>query len=307
VTEIPPLMAEMTEYQLHTLVCSACGARTAADLPAGVPQGAFGPRVQAMVATLSGEYHLNKRQIEALLADCFGVELGLGTVSALEQATGTALEAPVAEVQAAVKEQPVANVDETSWQEGNGRAWLWVVVTQVATVFLIRLSRGSLVAKELLSEAFSGVVVSDRWSGYNWVPSQRRQVCWAHLLRDFEGFVGRGGESERIGRLLLGEAARMFHWWHRVRDGTLRGPEFIQRCRHGWGNCCARGQSAIIPRQPRRVRTSWRSRVPCGPSCIWRGSNPPTAPPNGRYGQGCCGAGEVSGRTVPLAVASWSG
>lgn len=228
-TEIPRVVAETTEYQLHTLECPACGRRTRAELPAGVPSGAFGPRVQALVAVLSGQYHLSKRQIEELLVDVFGVELGLGTVSALEQATNTALEVPVAEVQAAVKEQPVANVDETSWQEGNSRAWLWVVVTQVATVFSLRLSRGAQVAKELLSEAFRGVVGSDRWSGYNWVDPQHRQVCWAHLLRDFEAFVARGGESERIGRLLLSEVAQMFHWWHRVRDGTLSRPEFMTK------------------------------------------------------------------------------
>lgn len=169
VTEIPRVVAETTEYQLHTLECPECRTRTSAELSAGVPSGAFGPRVQALVAVLSGQYHLSKRQIEELLDDFFGVELGLGTVSALEQATSTVLEEPVVEVQAAVKEQPVVNVDETGWQEGNGRAWLWVVVTQVATVFSIRMSRGAQIAKELLSEVFGGVVGSDRWSGYNWV------------------------------------------------------------------------------------------------------------------------------------------
>lgn len=88
------------------------------------------------------------------------------------------------------------------------------------------LSRGAKVAKELLGEAFNGVVGSDRWSGYNWVETGRRQVCWAHLLRDFETFVARGEDSERIGRLLLSEAERSFHWWHRVRDGTLSRSEF---------------------------------------------------------------------------------
>lgn len=128
VTEIPKVVAETTEYQLHTLTCPVCGGCTGAELPAGVPQGAFGPRVQAMVAVLSGQYHLSKRQIEALLGEFFGIEMGLGTVSALEQATSQALEDPVAEVHAAVKEQPVATVDETSWREGNRRAWLWVIV-----------------------------------------------------------------------------------------------------------------------------------------------------------------------------------
>jgi transposase len=179
-----------------------------------------------MVAILSGQYHLSKRQIEELLSDFFGVAIGLGTVQALEQATSVALEAPVAEVSAAIQEQSVANVDETSWREDHRKGWLWVVVTPVATLFLLRLSRGAQVVKELLKETFAGVVGSDRWSGYNFIDPTQRQVCWAHLLRDFEAFASRCGTSEPLGRALLFEAQQMFHLWHRVRDGTLDRPSF---------------------------------------------------------------------------------
>ena len=230
-TEIPPVVAETIEYQLHTLLCPACGIHTRAELPEDVPRGAFGPRVQAMVAALSGQYHLSKRQIEELLADFFGLDVGLGTVKALEQATSLALESPVVEVQAAIQEQPVANVDETSWREGNKKGWLWVVVTPIATLFLLRLSRGAQVAKELLKETFAGVVGSDRFSAYNWIAPSQRQICWAHLLRDFEALVLRGGTSERIGRTLLFEAQQMFHLWHRVRDGTLDRSSFQTQMR----------------------------------------------------------------------------
>lgn len=226
VTEIPPIVAETVEYQLHTLQCPACDTRTRAQWPLGVPTGGFGPRVAAMVAALSGQYHISKRQIEELLADFFGIEISLGTVHALEQSVSEALEKPVAELAAAIKEQPMANVDETSFREANQRNWLWVVVTPIATMFLLRLSRGAEVVKDLLNETFSGIVGSDRWSGYNWIPPTQRQVCWAHLLRDFEAFLCRGGVSQRIGQNLLFEAQKMFHLWHRVRDGTLSRPSF---------------------------------------------------------------------------------
>jgi transposase len=174
-----------------------------------------------MVAALSGQYHLSKRPIEELLADFFGVDLALGSVTALEQATSTALKEPVEEAQAAVKAQPIANVDETGWREGPQKGWLWVAVTGAVTVFLIRFRRGGKVAQELLGEAFSGIVGPDRWSGYHWVDRGRRQVCWAHLLRDFAALVARGGGSKRIGQALLGEAKLMLQWWPRVRDGTM--------------------------------------------------------------------------------------
>lgn len=226
VTDIPPLVAETIEYQLHLLECPECGTKTRAHLPQDVPSLAFGPHLIAMVAALSGQYHLSKRQIEEILCDFFGADIGLGTVHALEQSMSEALKDPVAEVADAIKQQPLANIDETSWQEGNKKNWLWVAVTPIATMFLLRFSRGADVVKELICETFSGIVGSDRWSAYSWIDPTHRQVCWAHLLRVFEAFICRGGTSQEIGRDLLALAQQMFHLWHRVRDGTLSRPAF---------------------------------------------------------------------------------
>jgi len=143
VTELPPLKPTITEYQLHALRCGRCGVVTRAPLPEGVSERAFGPRLQALVAVLSGAYRLSKRNIQQLMADCFGVELALGSISALEHATSEALQEPVAEARRFVQQQPVAHVDETGWREATRRAWLWAAVTQMVTVFVIR---GSAVA-----------------------------------------------------------------------------------------------------------------------------------------------------------------
>ena len=226
VTELPPLKPMVIEYQLHALRCGQCGGVTRAPLPDGVSKRAFGPRLQALIAVLSGAYRLSKRNIEQLLADCFGVELALGSISALERATSEALQEPVAEARRFVHQQPVVHVDETGWREANRRAWLWVAVTHTVTVFLIRLSRGSQVAKELVGEAFAGTLVSDRWSGYRWVSIKGRQLCWSHLLRDFRQMAEAGGSAGALGETLGMCARQLFHWWHRVRDGTLQRSSF---------------------------------------------------------------------------------
>ena len=109
VTELPPVQPVVTEYQLHSLVCPACGATTRAALPVGVPPGGFGPRVQAVVALCTGAYRLSKRTTQEVMADLFGIAMGLGTISHLEQATVQAVAAPVAEAQAYVRTQPVAS------------------------------------------------------------------------------------------------------------------------------------------------------------------------------------------------------
>ena len=94
-------------------------------------------------------------------------------------------------------------------------------MTEWVTVFVVRRSRGAKVARELLGEGCWGWLVTDRWSAYTWYPSWRRQLCWAHLLRDIEAIIARGGRSAEVGEALRVEARQRFHGWHRVRDGTL--------------------------------------------------------------------------------------
>jgi len=135
---------------------------------------------------------------------------------------------PVAEARAYVQAQPAAHLDETGWREGQQRAWLWTAVTTWVTVFVVRRSRSGKVARELVGEHFWGWLVTDRWSAYTWYPTWRRQLCWAHLLRDIEAMIARGGRSQEIGEALQAQARQMFHWWHRVRDGTLAHPTFAR-------------------------------------------------------------------------------
>lgn len=227
VTEIPEIRPHITEYQLHTLACARCHVETTAVLPEGVPEGVFGPHTVAIASLLTGFYHLGRRPASQAMWDLFGVRICLGSVTSCEQITSRALEAPVIEAQAYVKEQTVKNADETSWYEGISRkkVWLWVAVTEKVTAILIRASRGTEIARDLLGEAF-GVLVTDRWCAYTWWPLKWRQLCWAHLKRHFQAFAEAGGKAERIGLALLEETKLLFEWWHRVRDGTLARSTF---------------------------------------------------------------------------------
>lgn len=229
VIEIPKVKATVEEFQLHALACDRCGITTRATLPPGVPTSSFGPRVQALVGVLSGAYRLSKRAIDELLEDAFGVPIALGSISNLEQATSKAIAAPVEEVARTLSNASIVHMDETGWFEQSKRAWLWIAVTARTALFAIRHSRGAKVAKELLGKAFSGILVSDRWSAYEWVDVQRRQLCWAHLLRQFVGFQSYAGEANALGRSLELLTEAMFHLWHQVREGTMTRKQFQKR------------------------------------------------------------------------------
>lgn len=226
VFEIPKITPTVHEYQLHTLGCSWCGVRTRAQVPDGVPTGQFGPRLQAMASVATGAYRMSKRTAEEMLNDFFGVEISLGSIANLEQATSAALAAPVAEVAEAVKQAPVVHADETGWYQRGERAWLWLVATAQLACFLVSHSRGAKVAKQMLGEAFAGFLVSDRWVGYAWLAVKQRQLCWAHLIRQFVGFQDFDGKAKKLGRALELRAEKMFGLWHSVRDGTLSRSRF---------------------------------------------------------------------------------
>jgi transposase len=220
VTEIPPIVPHVTEYQLHTLACSTCGAVTSPQLPKNVPRGAFGPRLQSIVATFTGIYHVSRRATVGAIEDLFGVTLSLGSVSACEAAVSEALAKPVAEAREFAQKQAVGYADETGFREKSKRAWAWVFVTPFVVIFLVQCSRGRDAARSLLGR-FAGFLVSDRFKGYDHWEIQKRQLCWAHLERAFVGFSECRGEAGRIGRELVAECATLFGWWRRVRDGTL--------------------------------------------------------------------------------------
>ncbi len=229
VIELPPIRPEVTEYQMHAGYCRKCCAWTWAELPKDVSLSAFGPRLTCLVGLLSGRYRQSKRLMQDFLSSILGVRLSLGSVSKLESKVSAALEVPVEEVKGHLKRQPVAHLDETGWRERLKKAWLWVAVAGQMAVFMVHPSRGAVVAKELLGEDYKGHLVTDRWSAYTWVDPERRQLCWSHLERDFQGFVDRGGRGSLLGVFLLMEARRMFKLWHRVRDGTLQRRTFQRR------------------------------------------------------------------------------
>jgi transposase len=219
VAELPPVQPVVDEYRLHRLTCPRCRTSTCATLPPGVPQGSFGPRLRAILSVLAGGYRLGKRPIRQLAFDLLGLTISVGMIVRLERQAAAELEAPVEELRDHVRQAAVAHIDETSWWQGRDKMWLWTAVTRLATVFTIAPSRGGDVAREILGTDVGKVVISDRLASYGWI--KRRQFCWAHLNRDFQAMIDRGGESAEVGRLLLGHSGRLFDWWHRVRDGTM--------------------------------------------------------------------------------------
>lgn len=221
VAELPRLTAEVTEYRGHFRTCPGCGTLNHAAIPADLKAHSVGPRLAATLSYLAGRHHLSQRGLEELAEDVFDVPLSLGTVGHLAEQASAALGPAHAEAVQAVRDAAIKNVDETSWKLAGNRCWLWAAATATVVAFVIHARRSAAGLTALLGEVVQGIVGSDRWSVYQRVPRRRWQVCWAHLIRDFQAMVDRADAGSPSGEELLCCAEEVFTWWYRVRDGTL--------------------------------------------------------------------------------------
>ncbi len=138
---------------------------------------------------------------QSLCGELFGCEVSVGSVDAICQRISGALAEPYAGLREAVKDAPVICVDETGWRCAGQKRTLWGAITDSLAAFHIAADRHERELPGLIGESFAGIVSSDRWWAYDSLDPARRQVCWAHLLRDFrrhsEGLAdqGRFGEA----------------------------------------------------------------------------------------------------------------
>ena len=230
VLDLPEQLRYVTHHRRHTLACPCCHARTTAP---PVPEAAsgFGPKLTATVASLSGVGRLSKRTLRTRFDDLCGLPVSLGAVSKWEATVSRALAPIHAAAHEHVKGRD-ANVDETGWKQGKAKAWRGVAVTAVLSVFLIRPNRNRAAFNDLAGPT-PGVLTADRFPVDTHLKGRRRQVCWAHLRRDFPAMIDRTDAGSGIGEDLLLHANILFEHWERVRDGT-RTRRWFQRRHLSW-------------------------------------------------------------------------
>jgi len=219
VTELLPITPHTTEFQRHAVRCG-CGYVTRRPFrDCEIPASPFGPRLMGVVALLTGVYHLSRRKAARLLSDRVGVRISMGAIRAVDARVSTALAPAVAEARARVDDAPIKHTDGTSWRKAGAPMAVWTIATAAATVFAVVTDSTRATLRALLGKQ-RGILVSDRAKALQFWAMDRRQICWAHLLRKFVSFSERDGPAGRIGRELVAYAGLVFHYWtaHQARE-----------------------------------------------------------------------------------------
>ena len=224
VVELPKIVLDVTEYQAHGRTCPCCGVLTQETIPAEIRAHSVGPALTGTLSYLSGCHGVSKRGVEEIADTVLGAPIALGTVANLEQEVSAAVEPAHQEALRAVRQADVKYADETSWKLWGKLCWLWAAATAGIAVFVIHAQRGAKGLRAILGDGIEGIVHSDRWHVYLQVPEERRQLCWAHLKRDFQKIVDCGGPSIFVGRRGLRIVRELFTAWHAFGAGTITRP-----------------------------------------------------------------------------------
>jgi transposase len=216
IADLPPIGVLLVEHRTHRLHCPGCGTRTTGQLPAGIGASAFGANLQAALVTLTARNRVSRRGMIELARDLFGVTVSTGTVDAICQRASDALAGPHAQLHDWVLDQAAVHVDETGWRTaGDGRA-LWTLTTPGAALFEIAEHCNRQQFQTLIGP-YAGIVISDRWVGFEHLDPGRRQVCWSHIERDFRRHSEGLAEQKIFGEQGLALTRRVFHAWRAYR------------------------------------------------------------------------------------------
>lgn len=229
VVDLPHVTALVHEHQGHGRTCPDCGHITWQAIPEAVRTHSVGATLTATLGYFTGCHGLSKRAVEEMSEAVFAAPIALGTVSALEAELSTALTPAYQEALEAVRAAPVKHGDETSWKQAGKLCWLWAAATQTVAVFLMHAGRGVAGLTALLGEELQGLLHSDRWHVYEQWPEAQRQLCWAHLKRDFQKWSESDGAGAVVGREGLRAVRALFKAWHLFRGGGCPRAELQKR------------------------------------------------------------------------------
>jgi transposase len=212
VEELPVISVQVTEHQCYRVCCPGCGRRRRAELPPHIAQSAFGPRFQAAVATLCTRNRVSRRDVVELCEQLFSSRISTGTADAILAAASEALAEPHADLLAALRGSDVVNMDETGWRTAGERRALWGIFDRRYAYLHVAPDRHEDHAKALLADT-KAIVCSDRWWAYAHLPLARRQLCWAHLKRDFAAHAEGLAAEKEFGEHGLKLCERVFWAW----------------------------------------------------------------------------------------------
>lgn len=220
--ELPKVRAIITEYLLQKYRCHSCGKQSVANLPKGIPDSAFGPKLMGLFAYLTGTLHLAKREAIQLIKDLYNIDIGLGSAPNIEARVANALDPVYQKIHDVVIEGKLCkHFDETSWRNSGKRHYVWLASSKIATFFAIHPRRNKEAFEMLIKskDPSDFAAVTDRNAVYNAIG--KHQFCFPHLIRDFRLYSQRDGPDQQAGKKLEDKLSKVCQIHGKYREGEI--------------------------------------------------------------------------------------
>jgi transposase len=193
--ELPVIKPLIHQIDLVTSKCSCCRLEIQPKLTDG-EQFLLGPRLEAFVNLLMGQYRQGHRPVRTMIATILpGVLLSQGLISKIKARTAKALSEPYEELLGKVvsSERPV-HADATGWRyKGINEQALVLRMDNIITYALVPRQNGETLAGLIGKKIHC--LVSDRGLATSQIVIKIKQYCLAHLIRNIKGQAEHPGAS----------------------------------------------------------------------------------------------------------------
>lgn len=230
--DLPDIKPHVINYHMHHGRCRKCGKRYTSTLPKGVTKDTFGPKIKAVIGALTGFYKNSKREVFYILKDIFNVDISLGSISNNEARVAAKCEPAYQSIEETIRKSKLVHIDETSHYISGKLNWGWIMTNPIASLLKLTNSRSRKVLENSGLNRINQIVISDRYAVYNYFPPTNRQVCWAHIARDFERFAHSWHpEVKSLGVSLKEIASELFTLHRSLSNHVIHVATFLRRVR----------------------------------------------------------------------------
>ena len=207
--ELPKIRMQVRHFILHQCACPDCGKTVKATLPGSVAAG-YGPRFSALVSELSGNKGMSRKDVQQLIASCFGLSIATGTIQKIIDRASEALLPVYSKIGKVARQYWCNHIDETSWFNQNDLHWLWAMVNDRVAFYRIDRHRSKEAFNKLVDD-WDGILISDGYGLYRkWV---NRQTCLAHLIRKADALTeSKKSDQRRFGAVVAGWLRQLVHF-----------------------------------------------------------------------------------------------
>ncbi len=222
--EIPPIKPIVTEYKLREKVCTDCSKKYKARLSS---YKLLGSNSEAIITSLSGYFNNSKREIQQILKSIFNLDLSLGLISTTEGRVSDKLKDKYNELLTQAEDSSYLHFDETSSNNQGKRHWCWVATNQELSVYKLSDSRGKGAFESFFPE-YEGRAITDRYAVYNVIDNNKRQICLAHLRRDFKRFAhSQYPVLQGVGKELVEIIDAVFKYYKLYKAGRQKEAKYL--------------------------------------------------------------------------------